>query len=25
LMAMNGLYAQLYNEQFSREVSEALG
>ena len=25
LMAMNGLYAQLYNEQFSREVSAAVG
>ncbi len=25
LMMLNGLYAQLYNEQFSREVSAALG
>jgi ATP-binding cassette subfamily B protein len=25
LMALNGLYAQLYNEQFSREVSAAVG
>ncbi|HEV2579692.1 MAG TPA: ABC transporter ATP-binding protein, partial [Ktedonobacteraceae bacterium] len=25
LMVLNGLYAQLYNEQFSREVSAALG
>jgi ATP-binding cassette subfamily B protein len=25
LMRRNGLYAQLYNEQFSREVSEAVG